>query len=206
MGAQIVGRAARKFKKLSSKVLPIIVGFDPANPCFNDNSNGIKCISASDAKFVMIIHSNIDVCGEHGPDGTIDIYPNGEESSQPGCSLFKLGPDLDPSCSHHRCLNYYAESFFKGNENNLIAYKCKNMKELSQKQCKGEKIPVGINTPRNITGIYYLPVNPSEPYGKHASNKHFCSTNLKCYACSNKKKESFKEWEYDLLTHISTNF
>lgn len=121
--------------------------------------------------------------GEHGPDGTVDVYANGEEFFQPGCSFFKFPPLFDPSCSHHRCVNYFAESFYKGNEDNFIATKCKNMAELRRKQCKGEKISVGINTLKNSKGIYFLSVNPSEPYGQNALNKSFNSQNLKCDSC-----------------------
>lgn len=183
LGAQVIGWAARELQEKFFINLPIIIGLDPANPCFNDTDIGIPSIRASDAEFVMIIHSNIDVLGEHGPHGTIDIYPNGLNSFQNGCSFFKPPPDLDPSCSHQRCMSYFIESFFIGNENNLIATKCENMAELGQNRCNGETIPVGINTPRNIKGIYYLPVNPSEPYGQNANNKNFNSQNLKCYLC-----------------------
>lgn len=158
LGAHIVGSAGRHFQVLTDRILPRITGLDPANPCFNEGE-ALSGICRGDAEFVDIIHSNAKVLGKRDPIGDVDFYPNGVVSVQPGC--------LDPSCSHARAWELYAETVHPGNENHLLAVKCNSVLSLDTGACPGKAIPLGFACPRTAKGNYFLKTNDKFPFGKN---------------------------------------
>lgn len=76
LGAHMCGYAARKFKELTGKQIPRLVGLDPARPCFNEGER-LGGLKKDDAAFVEIIHSNPGILGIRESIGTVDFYPNG---------------------------------------------------------------------------------------------------------------------------------
>lgn len=158
LGAHIVGSAGRHFQRLTNASIPRITGLDPANPCFNEGE-ALSGISRGDADFVDIIHSNAKVLGKRDPIGDVDFYPNGVVSVQPGC--------LDPSCSHARAWELYAETVYPGNENHLLAVKCNSILSLDTGACPGKAIPLGYACPRTAKGNYFLKTNDKFPFGKN---------------------------------------
>lgn len=160
LGAHIVGSAGKHFQYLTNRSLPRITGLDPANPCFNEGE-ALSGISRGDADFVDIIHSNSKVLGKRDPIGDVDFYPNGVVSVQPGC--------LDPSCSHARAWELYAESVYPGNENKLIAVKCNSILSLDTGACPGKAIPLGFACPKTAKGNYFLKTNDKSPFARSSN-------------------------------------
>lgn len=62
MGAHTAGFAGKKFTELTSVKLNRITGLDPAGPCFY-NLPSDQRLTKTDADFVDVIHTNIDVFG-----------------------------------------------------------------------------------------------------------------------------------------------
>lgn len=81
----------------------IIAGLDPALPGFRFAGPGYR-ISADDAKYVEIIHTNGGLLGFLRPIGDADFYPNGGKA-QEGCLV-----DPGGACSHARSYKFFAES------------------------------------------------------------------------------------------------
>ncbi|XP_031628397.1 vitellogenin-1-like [Contarinia nasturtii] len=163
LGAQICGSAGRNFYNKTNKLLPKIIGLDPANPCF-DMGESLTGLYRGDADFVIVLHSNPGIFGKADPLGDIDFYVNGLRPKAPGCFTI--------TCSHGRAVEYYAESVYPGNEHNFMAVKCNSLSALEQNSCKGIPIPMGYATPTNVKGNYFLKVNKKSPYGKN-STKNF---------------------------------
>ncbi|XP_017490948.1 PREDICTED: vitellogenin-1-like, partial [Rhagoletis zephyria] len=163
LGAQIVGEAARHFKNLTGKQIPHVTGFDPAGPCFNYGET-LTTLSAGDAGYVDIIHTNPGIAGQSGATGDSDFFVGGHFPIQNGC--------FTSICSHSRSWQYYVESVYPGNENNFLTKRCDSPLRLKQGRCVGEEYPMGYAVPKNLKGTYVLEVNPTAPYGKNASSSY----------------------------------
>ncbi|XP_052872169.1 vitellogenin-1-like [Anopheles cruzii] len=155
LGAHIVGGAGRHFQFLTNKTIPRITGLDPANPCFNEGES-LSGIQRGDADFVDIIHTNAKVLGKRDPIGDADFYPNGVVSVQPGC--------LDPSCSHKRAWELYAETVYPENEKSLLAIKCNSLLSLNTGGCVGNPVPLGFACPTSSKGNFFLKTNNKSPF------------------------------------------
>lgn len=64
-------------------------GLDPAFPLYMFSSPSAR-LSASDAKYVDIIHTDGGVLGYPWPLGHADFFPNGGTPLQPGCARQEL--------------------------------------------------------------------------------------------------------------------
>lgn len=86
LGAQMSGIIGRNVIKKSGGDVKIarISGLDPAFPSFYP-SIGTSPINKKDAKFVDIIHTDAWLYGAPISTGTIDFWPNGGRTLQPGC-------------------------------------------------------------------------------------------------------------------------
>lgn len=86
LGAHIVGVAAQRVR---TGKLPVIVGLDPAYPLFS-RKNASARLSADDAEYVQVIHTNGGHLSIPYPVGDADFYPNWGRD-QPGCGGTKTG-------------------------------------------------------------------------------------------------------------------
>ncbi|XP_055610292.1 lipase member H-A-like [Uranotaenia lowii] len=109
LGAHVAGIAGKLVK--SSKI-ETIVGLDPAGPLFSISSSDNR-IDISDAKSVVVIHTNGGFLGFYEPLGTVDFYPNGG-ISQPGC-----GMDFTGMCSHSRAWELFGASLWEPDWNRV---------------------------------------------------------------------------------------
>ncbi|XP_018792315.1 PREDICTED: vitellogenin-1-like [Bactrocera latifrons] len=194
LGAQIVGTTARHFTRLTGKQIPRVTGFDPAGPCF-DYGQKQTTLSASDAAFVDIIHSNTGVAGQSEPTAHADFFVNGRFPIQNGCN--------DSVCSHQRSWQYYMESVYPGNEYNFLAKRCTSLLRLDKGSCVGDEYPMGFATPLGLQGLFVLKVNPTEPYGMNAT-ENYTSPNSLCGTCVH-AVQSFKHHLLDKLCGSSRN-
>ncbi|KAG9486158.1 hypothetical protein GDO78_008962, partial [Eleutherodactylus coqui] len=79
LGAHISGLVGKMYNGSIGR----ITGLDPAGPLFNGKPPEDR-LYHSDAKFVDVVHSDIDALGYRENLGHIDFYPNGG-TDQPGC-------------------------------------------------------------------------------------------------------------------------
>lgn len=86
LGSQMSGIIGRNVIKKSGGEVKIarISGLDPAFPTFYP-SLGTSPINKKDAKFVDIIHTDAWLYGGPISTGTVDFWPNGGRTLQPGC-------------------------------------------------------------------------------------------------------------------------
>lgn len=132
LGAQmagIIGRSVNK-KSLGESKIARISGLDPAFPSFYP-SMGTPPVNRKDADFVDIIHTDAWLYGAPVSTGTVDFWPNGGRTLQPGCprrsykalsdngkweSIASIGRENERSrlcadlCSHRRSWWFWAES------------------------------------------------------------------------------------------------
>ncbi|XP_035206601.1 pancreatic triacylglycerol lipase-like [Stegodyphus dumicola] len=88
LGAHAAGYAGKWLRDRQNKLVGRITGLDPAGPYFNGVHKVVR-LDKGDAKFVDVIHTNMDGESLSGyglkqPIGHVDFYPNGGEH-QPGC-------------------------------------------------------------------------------------------------------------------------
>lgn len=69
-------------------------------------------------------------------------------------------------CAHSRAWQYYAETVYKGNEQNMLGVKCNSLRALTTGRCNGKPIPMGFSVPNNAKGNYYLTTRSSTPFGR----------------------------------------
>lgn len=92
--------------------------------------------------------------------GDADFFPNGYFPLQPGCST--------SICSHHRSIEYYAESVYPGREKNFIATRCSSKEALKNNMCsENRQVPMGHDTPSTTQGIYFLTTKRESPFGEN---------------------------------------
>ncbi|XP_053949619.1 vitellogenin-1-like [Anastrepha ludens] len=163
LGAQIMGSAARHYRHFTGKTLPYVTGLDPAFACFNEGEE-LTVISASDADFVDIIHTDPGSFGQFASYGDVDFYVGGKFPIQDACN--------DPICSHNIAVSYYAESVYRNNEDDFLAKRCNSLNSLQEGKCVGSEYPMGYAVPHKLRGRYVLEVNAEKPYGKNATDDY----------------------------------
>ncbi|XP_037933224.1 phospholipase A1-like [Teleopsis dalmanni] len=154
MGAQTSGFVGQFVYKSTGEKIAKITGLDPAGGMYNSLPEDER-LSADDAHFVEVIHTNGGIVGYYAPCGHADYYPNGGRI-QPGCSVIDLG------CSHLRAFELVAEMWSAKNE--YVVLKCASTSQMSLDQCSWVNVNMGKNSER--PGIYYLQTNNATPFGK----------------------------------------
>ncbi|KAH8416887.1 hypothetical protein KR222_010313, partial [Zaprionus bogoriensis] len=178
LGAQISSAAGRYYKSSTGgDVLPRITGLDPANPCFYEK-NRLPGLQRGDADYVDIIHTNPGYAGIADETGDVDFFVEGLNPIKPGCT------GLQPiTCSHQRAVDYLTESVYPNNTENFRGRLCSSYNQV--------KIGFGCSRSRTAVmgldasafGLYYVDVNPREPYGLDAT-QYFTPTSSACGACA----------------------
>lgn len=86
LGGQLNGFISRLVKKQSKgeKIIRRITSLDPAFPQFYP-AVGVTPVNKHDAEFVDIIHTDAFLYGAPVSTGTVDFWPNGGRTLQPGC-------------------------------------------------------------------------------------------------------------------------
>ncbi|XP_071316991.1 lipase member H-like [Trachinotus anak] len=104
LGAHISGFVGANLNGLIGR----ITGLDPAGPQFTGTPAEDR-LDSTDAKFVDVLHTDIDALGFREPLGHIDFYANGG-TDQPGCpkTIFSGGAYF--KCDHQRSVLLYLES------------------------------------------------------------------------------------------------
>jgi len=153
LGAHVVGCAG----KYLNGELSALVGLDPAGPLFLVGAS--DTISAKDAQFVEIIHTNTAFNGISAAVGDVDFYPNGG-ANQPGCNG-------DNSCSHDRAPYYFIESI---NSNvGFTGTRCTSQAGVKPTGCDfilGSINQMGGEPLRLGSGVYFSTTNSASPFAR----------------------------------------
>ncbi|XP_053684193.1 lipase member H-A-like [Sabethes cyaneus] len=151
LGAHIAGLAGKQAKEK----VAFIIGLDPASPLFRYKKY-MERLSANDAQYVEVIHTNGKILGFFKNIGNADFYPNGG-ITQPGC-----GWSL--TCHHERSVHYFKESL---REKNYLAKRCADVENLSS-QCSLGRAALGGSELRRAnkkpSGVYYVITAATKPF------------------------------------------
>ncbi|EDW11824.1 pancreatic triacylglycerol lipase [Drosophila mojavensis] len=171
LGGQMAGIIGREITRRSKGVLKIkrITGLDPAFPLFYLTAGLAAHLSASDAEFVDVIHTDAWLYGAPSSTGTVDFWPNGGKTLQPGCPKrnYKMLSDNDLS-SHRRSWWFWAESVSDRFPIKFDAVAAKSWDDFKLNKIIESEQPVvmGHNCPTNIHGDFYLQTNGLTPYAR----------------------------------------
>lgn len=161
LGSHTISFIAKNYRLQTGMNISRITGLDPSGPCFR-NLGPEDRLDQTDADFVDVIETNIDGYGMAAPVGHINFYVNGGEF-QPG-DIFWIPCNV--ICSHVRAFTIWISALL--NPNSFIAMKCDSVQEARNRDCY-DKSPVvtnivGLNTNRNIQGVFYLATENNFPY------------------------------------------
>ncbi|XP_070502244.1 inactive pancreatic lipase-related protein 1 [Chironomus tepperi] len=179
LGGQLAGMMARKVKEKSSNTIKLrrITALDPAFPPFYPGWV-YKPLGKRDAVLVDVIHTDAWLYGAPVSTGTVDFWPNGGKTLQPGCPKrnYKMLTDND-LCSHRRSWWFWAESVASVDTQKFPAVKCKSWDHFKDGKCD-EDAPVaymGIDCPLHVSGDYFLQTNGDEPYCKGSAGTKYAA-------------------------------
>ncbi|XP_039569147.1 lipase member I [Passer montanus] len=127
LGAHIAGFVGQKYNGKLGR----ITGLDPAGPSFTGEPPESR-LDPTDAQFVDVIHSDIDVLGFKKPLGTIDFYPNGG-MDQPGCPKTFLSGLHYFKCDHQRSVFLFLASL--KSKCDIITYPCDSYLDYKRGKC-----------------------------------------------------------------------
>ncbi|KAL9703750.1 hypothetical protein quinque_007268 [Culex quinquefasciatus] len=154
LGAHIAGNAGHLVTVGRVKT---IFGLDPASINFFEDEPDTR-LSANDAEYVEVIHTNTQFSGYPHPIGQVDLYVN-YGKKQPGC--------LTESCSHGRSIEFFMESLAKDCKG-FWGARCDDYNELKTKTCYNlkQQALMGGDPPRyeNEKGIYVVVTSVDPPY------------------------------------------
>uniref|UniRef100_A0A2M4ASZ5 Putative lipase n=2 Tax=Anopheles triannulatus TaxID=58253 RepID=A0A2M4ASZ5_9DIPT len=156
LGAHIAGISG---KLVRSGKIGYIVGLDPASPLFRVKKPTER-LSADDAQYVEIIHTNGKALGFYRNIGQADFYPNGGVK-QPGCGL-------SLTCSHQRAVDFFKESL---SIRNHYARRCDGLDSLGT-TCPTARSTLGgfVWKSTKPAGVYYIATAANEPFLRHAAS------------------------------------
>uniref|UniRef100_A0A1Y1JTM4 Lipase domain-containing protein n=1 Tax=Photinus pyralis TaxID=7054 RepID=A0A1Y1JTM4_PHOPY len=169
MGGQLAGLTGQETQAQCSKLLGRISGLDPAGPLYSLKSKSRR-LDASDAKEVMVSHTNQGLLGYAGNCGTADYYPN-FGIFQEGCSVFNSPSSsvfdklaYPAVCSHLRAVDYMIESI---NSDSFYGKSCFWCSSCLANPFTGTRGVMGEHFTYAEAGCsYYMDTNAKSPYGK----------------------------------------
>ncbi|XP_022779802.1 inactive pancreatic lipase-related protein 1-like isoform X1 [Stylophora pistillata] len=171
LGAQTAGYAGSYLRNKAEMTLSRITGLDPANPFFRNADVNYR-LDPSDAEYVDVIHTDMDVAGTDKATGHTDFYPNGGKS-QPGCKSDRLGLDSlkNLACDHMRATEYYIATIEPKKDEpdcSWKAYPCGRYSDFEKRRCmtcNGECPTMGYLADKTKrTGEFYLDTNHQAPF------------------------------------------
>ncbi|GAB0093979.1 inactive pancreatic lipase-related protein 1 [Sergentomyia squamirostris] len=175
LGAEVAGFIG-KILKTWGMTLPRITGLDPAFPLYMFMGKSDR-LSASDATFVDVIHSDGGILGFPWPLGDVDFFPNDGVPLQPGCAREEISKNrwlgIFVGCSHQRAWQYFVESIRRPKA--FLATKCeksrhrvKEVKRQEYEDCDGSITAyMGLMADQRLRGSFYLTTNEEPPYGRN---------------------------------------
>ncbi|XP_063532013.1 pancreatic lipase-related protein 2-like isoform X2 [Cydia strobilella] len=172
LGSHVAGYTARELKNKYQTTVKRLTALDPAFPAFYPDGVMMEHVSAKDAEFVDVIHTDAGGYGAPVRTGTADFWPNGGKSIQPGCPRFAPIPLSDDNlCSHWRSWRFYAESI--RNPEAFPASPAESYHKFRDNPTpEVGMVYMGENCDTSAQGSYYLTTNSKTPFGKGMDGIH----------------------------------
>lgn len=174
LGGQTVSYIAKNFRRITGRNISTIVALEPSGPCFRFLPAEDR-LTASDADFVQVLHTNIDGYGMAARMGHVDFYVNGGEFQPSEITFYPC----TITCSHFRVLALW-ESAVK-NPDKFVAMQCDSIQQARDFACY-DRHPIvtnvmGTNADRSKPGIYFLSTSKVYPYflGSKGLRREFAS-------------------------------
>ncbi|CRK95612.1 CLUMA_CG009071, isoform A [Clunio marinus] len=167
LGAEVAGFAGKTLKERGI-LLPRITGLDPAMPLFTGGDTNTH-LSAGDAKFVDVIHTDGGFFGIPYPIGHVDFFPNNGVALQPGCVQEELSKNnllgIVVGCSHVRAWQYFVESIRRPMA--FLSDRCEQTNNESKECLQSIEAYMGFKADRRLRGKFYLTTNAVAPFGRN---------------------------------------
>ncbi|XP_028167635.1 pancreatic triacylglycerol lipase-like isoform X1 [Ostrinia furnacalis] len=166
LGSHVAGYTARDLQHTYNKTVKRLTALDPAFPAFYPDGVVMEHVNAKDAEFVDVIHTDAGGYGAPVRTGTVDFWPNGGKSIQPGCPRFAPVPLSDDNlCSHWRSWRFYAESVRSPEA--FPASPADSYHKFRDNPCPEQgMIYMGYKCDTSANGNFYLTTNSASPFGK----------------------------------------
>ncbi|CAG9131204.1 unnamed protein product [Plutella xylostella] len=174
LGGHTVSYIGKNFQQLTGRNISRITALEPSGPCFRTLGPEDR-LSASDAEFVEVIHTNIDGFGMANTMGHVDFYINGGEYQPSEVSLYPC----TSTCSHFRVL-YYWQSALR-NPGKFIGLKCDSIQQARDYNCYDreplETNVMGLGVNKKKHGIFFVSTDKFYPYflGENGLKKEFAA-------------------------------
>lgn len=164
LGAQTAAFASKHLRP--DLRLDRISGLDPALPLFYGDRD--SKLSADDAEFVDVLHTNAFIQGQASPCGHVDFYMNGG-MEQPGCSAggsFFQRLFAEFKCDHHRAPTYFSESILS--TVGFWGWPCASVEDDQMGRCpaRGDGVLAGAWADRRSRGVYALDTTSAPPFAR----------------------------------------
>ncbi|XP_015591504.2 inactive pancreatic lipase-related protein 1-like [Cephus cinctus] len=171
LGAEAAGFMG---KALAPRKVGRITGLDAAYPLYM-NTGADGHLTAADATFVDVIHTDGGIFGFLTPLGHADFYPNGGRPLQPGCiagNFISMGVtrlvNQYITCGHNRAWRLYAESVT--NPTGFPASRCQRWRPEIPANCTWTPDALmGFAVDSRTRGIYYLRTNSQSPFARNTT-------------------------------------
>jgi len=117
---------------------------------------------------VDVIHTDAGLYGAPVTSGTVDFWPNGGRTLQPGCPPRNFRPLTDNDlCSHRRSWRFWAESLTAPPGTAFPAVKADDYTDFTRGRVDRSQIAMmGIECATNLSGHYYLQTNAQLPFAR----------------------------------------
>ncbi|KAG7309480.1 hypothetical protein JYU34_005448 [Plutella xylostella] len=162
LGAHLVAYAARQMKTKDVTV-PRITGLDPAMPGFYPPLSFLgDHVTADDAAFVDIIHTDGGRYGASSKTGHADFWPNGGTARQPGCQINTVLFTYEDFCGHWRSWRFWAESL---GGPGFDSRPCTDYEAFTRGECKTAPVAyMGEKADKDLRGNFYLRTAGTKPF------------------------------------------
>ncbi|KAJ8969604.1 hypothetical protein NQ317_011318 [Molorchus minor] len=163
LGSQLASFIGKSMFELTGKKIGRITALDPAGPKFeNPLMTPDKKLTETDAEFVDVIHTDVQLSGYAAPIGHVDYYPN-DGAHQPGCP----SREIDDNCSHARSTIYFIESVSKKSKAREVIFKqTKDFIITLEEKNNAKEIIFGQHVDQNVRGTYSFSTNSEKPFLK----------------------------------------
>ncbi|XP_048478264.1 pancreatic triacylglycerol lipase [Plutella xylostella] len=162
LGAHLVAYAARQMKT-KDVVVPRITGLDPAMPGFYPPLSFLgDHVTADDAAFVDIIHTDGGRYGASTKTGHADFWPNGGTARQPGCQINTVLFTYEDFCGHWRSWRFWVESL---GGPGFDSRPCTDYEAFTRGECKTAPVAyMGEKADKDLRGNFYLRTAGTKPF------------------------------------------
>uniref|UniRef100_A0A1B0FPJ2 Lipase domain-containing protein n=2 Tax=Glossina morsitans morsitans TaxID=37546 RepID=A0A1B0FPJ2_GLOMM len=167
LGGQIAGFLGQSIYETFNKKIERITALDPLGVLYFSTTPASERLSADDAVYVEVIHTNAGQFGFSSPCGHADYYPNGG-TTQPGCEV------NETRCSHRRAYELIPNMWIPKEENEFIVSKCGSHVNIQPEYCRWLNLLMGDLQQNPLPlGIFYVETIADEPFGKGAFKTTF---------------------------------